>query len=636
MEEQLNNVKFEIKKISSTEDNAKYKVSIKVPRTLGFIDQMKFVVESDQRQAFPLQHIKNDEEFIYFEGDVELQTKALYDFYFSFYAEYKFVYLKKENKTDINNISKRDMWKMSVNFETPEWAKGAIMYHIYVDRFNRGSKEPLQEMKNRTIHKSWDEEPIIGPDENGLWNADFYGGDLKGIIDKLDYIKSLGASIIYLSPVVTSQSNHRYDAADYENVDPYAGTNDDLKELCDKAHELGMKVVLDAVFNHTGNDSKYFNEFGNYEEPGAYQGSESPYYDFYRKYENNGQIYFDYWWSFKNLPVCDGTNKKWQNYIYGEGGVIDKWFALGIDGLRLDVADELTDEFIEGIRKAVKRNKEDGFVLGEVWENPMKMNRGYISSGKGMDSVMNYLLIDGLIKYFKYEDVHKLKSVFDQLLIDYPTETLQTLMNFTSTHDISRAIDIFGTKEFKYSSEKDWAWKLINEEDRDYQKKYQMSDEEYKKGIEVYKTFIFALTFFPGILSIFYGDEVGEQGLGNLANRRPFPWGKEDTELLEFFRTIGRIRQKEQFLQTADTSILDVNNQNFVFERKSEQEDALIAINRSSNRSNIYIPEKYKRPDKIYTLLDSKIDELDLDGRILFGNGELDSHGALVLKKKRK
>ena len=635
MEDQLNKIKFEINKISSTEDNAKYKVSIKVPKEMGFIEQMKFIAESDSRYAFQLNHLKNEDGYIYFEGEVELPTRAVYNYYFSFNAEYRFIYLKKENKGDVNNISKSDMWKLSVNYDQPEWAKGAIMYHIFVDRFNRGSKEPLVEMKNRTIHKSWDEEPVVGPDENGLWTADFYGGDLRGIIEKLDYIKSLGTSIIYLSPIVKSQSNHRYDTADYEEVDPYAGTKEDLKELCDKAHELGIKIILDAVFNHTGNDSKYFNEYGTYPELGAFQSKESPYFEFYRTYENHNQIYFDYWWTMKNLPQCDGTNKKWQEYIYGEGGVIDQWFSLGIDGLRLDVADNLTDEFIEGIRRAVKRNKPDGFIIGEVWENPMHMNRGYISSGKGMDSVMNYSLMDAMIRYFKYEDVTKLRNILNDLLSEYPEGTLQTLMNFTSTHDISRAINILGTKEFNYNGK--WAWDLpkIKDEDREYQRKFKMTDEEYRKGIEVYKTLIFALTFFPGILSIFYGDEVGVEGLGNLANRKSFPWGKENTELLDFFRTIGRIREKEQTLKTADTKVIDINPQNLIFQRTGNDSDFLVAINRSSERSQIYIPERFKLPDYAYSLFDSTIHETELDGNLYFGSGELPSHGALVLKKKK-
>lgn len=634
MEEQLNKVKFKITKIEGTNNNAIYNIIIRVPKSLGFIDQMQFVAESNQRQVFPLKYIGKNDNYVYFKGNAELETKALYYFYFTFMAEYRYIQLKKENKSDINNISKSDMWKMSVNFETPDWAKGSIMYHIYVDRFNRGSNEPLKAMKNRTIHENWNEDPIVGPDANGLWNADFYGGDLRGIIDKLDYIKSLGTNIIYLSPIVRSQSNHRYDTADYETVDPYAGTNEDLKELCDKAHKLGMKIVLDAVFNHTGNDSKYFNEYGNYPNKGAFQSTESEYYDFFRKYDDNGKIKFDYWWGMTNLPVCDGSNKKWQNYIYGKGGIIDKWFALGIDGLRLDVADELSDEFIEGIRRAVKRNKEDGFILGEVWKNPMREPRGYLSSGKGMDSVMNYFFIDALLRYFKYEDVNKLKMVLDQLKNDYPQETIQTLMNFTSTHDISRAINIFGSKEFCYSAE--WAWDPIRKSDIEFQRNYQLSEEEYKKGIEIYKTFIFALTFFPGILSVFYGDEAGIQGLGNLANRKSFPWGKEDTELLEFFRTIGRIREKEQSLRTADTKVVDITPQNFIFERKGNKDDFLVAINRSSERSGIYIPETFKRPDKAYSLFDSQIHEIDLNGELFIGNNELDSHGALVLKKKRK
>jgi glycosidase len=206
-------------------------------------------------------------------------------------------------------------------------------------------------------------------------------------------------------------------------------------------------------------------------------------------------------------------------------------------------------------------------------------------------------------------------------------------MNFTSTHDISRAINIFGSKEFCYSAE--WAWDPIKASDIEYQKNYHLTEEEYKKGIEIYKTFIFALTFFPGILSIFYGDEVGVQGLGNLSNRKSFPWGKEDTELLEFFRTIGKIRNEEKFLETADTKIIDVNHQNFIFERNSPKEDIFVAVNRSNDRSGIYIPEQYKKADKAYSLFDSKIHEIDLNNQLFIGNNELDSHGALVLKKKR-
>ena len=600
----MERIKFSITENRKETNGANYKINIKFPMNLGWIDNVQFVIDGLSHQ---MNHLKNEEDYAYFQTEIYLATKAIYHYHFSFTINNNLFFLKNEEM------------KMSVNFNTPDWAKGKIMYHVFVDRFNRGNDKSPEKMNNRNIYSSWDDEMQIGPDKNGIWNADFYGGDIKGITNKLDYIESLGVSIIYLSPIVWSQSNHRYDTADYKKVDPYAGTNNDLKELCDKAHQKGIKIILDAVFNHTGNDSKYFNQFNNFNTIGAYQSKDSKYYDFYRKYIYNNKTQFDYWWGMTNLPVCDGNSKLWQDYIYGEGGVIDLWFQLGIDGLRLDVADELSDEFIEGIRKAVKRNKKDGFILGEVWKNPMRMNRSYIDSGKGMDSVMNYLLIDALIRYFKYSDTYKLREIIDQIEREYPKETIDTLMNFTSTHDITRAINIFGTNEFQYSGE--WAWNLQND-DRNWQNNYKLSEEQYNYSKEVYKSYIATLAFLPGILSIFYGDEVGIEGMGNLSNRRPFTWNNQDIDLLQFFKHMGQIRNKEKFLEDAELEIMDINNKYILFKRNSELESALIAVNRSGEKINIPIPNEYKDIKPSYILGNSNINELD-------------SHGALVLKLKK-
>ena len=325
-----------------------------------------------------------------------------------------------------------------------------------------------------------------------------------------------------------------------------------------------MKIILDAVFNHTGNDSNYFNEYGTFDTLGAYQSIYSTYDPFYKKHYHDGKVYFDYWWGMTNLPVCNGYSEEWKNYILGVNGIIDKWFNLGIDGLRLDVADELTDEFIEGIRCAVKRNKEDGFILGEVWKNPMRMNRGYIESGKGMDSVMNYQLVDALIRYFKYCDVNKLDYIIKDIKREYPIDTINTLMNFTSTHDISRAINIFSTYDFDEYSE--WAWNL-NNNNLDWCKNFKLTPSQYEVGKQIYKAYIYTLIFMPGILSIFYGDEIGLEGIGNLANRRPYPWNKDnlDLELLNYFKYIGNIRKEESFLQEAKLNILDINKDYFMF-----------------------------------------------------------------------
>jgi len=610
-----NDFLFNIEEIESFDDSKNYHILVELPMN-AWIEDMYFVIQNGNQ--FKLHHKENKDGKVYFETYVNLPTKAVYSYYFSYFADgYPRIH-KKESK--VNNFITYYNYKMSVNYDVPKWAEGEMMYHIFVDRFNRGSKEEMNEMPRRMIHKSWDEEMFIGPDKEGIWNNDFYGGDLKGIEEKLDYIKSLGCNILYLSPIVWSQSNHRYDTADYENVDPYAGCNDDLKNLCDEAHKKGMKIVLDAVFNHTGNDSKYFNEYGSFESDGAFNNPNSKYSSFYRKYYANGKTYYDYWWGMTNLPVCDGNSFEWQNYILGKDGVIDKWFELGIDGLRLDVADELTDDFIEKIRVAVKRNKEDGFILGEVWKNPMRMGRGYIESGKGMDSVMNYPLIDALIRYFKYADVDKLLYTINDIKNEYPTGTINTLMNFTSTHDISRPITIFGAP-YEFSEYSEWAWNNVNT-DCNHCKKFMLSENDYEKGKEIYQAYVSTLAFMPGILSIFYGDEVGVQGLGNLANRKTYPWGKEDKSLLNFFRSIGNIRINEKFLKNADINILKINRDFLMFERVEEKEKALIAVNRTSEDKDFEVPSEYEKSVPIYTLKKSMA-------------GHLGPYGVFALKKSR-
>ena len=613
----MNEVSFKITELEKYEHDSKYKLTIELPLEFGWIDYINLVVETNNTShTMPLEHLKNENNKIIFESVFYLETRAIYHYYFEYKSNNQIKYIKKNNIVD-TNITKDEMFKISVNFNVPDWAKGKMMYHIFVDRFNRGNPEPIKPMPRRTIYNSWEDEMILGPDQNGIWNADFYGGDLLGIVEKLDYIKSLGIDIIYLSPIVHSQSNHRYDAADYENVDPYAGCNEDLKYLCDEAHKKGMKIILDAVFNHTGNDSKYFNEYNTFDTIGAYQSIYSTYAPFYKKHYHDGKLYYDYWWGMPNLPVCNGYSYEWKNYILGVGGIIDKWFNLGIDGLRLDVADELTDEFIEGIRIAVKRNKEDGFILGEVWKNPMRMNRGYIESGRGMDSVMNYPLIDALIRYFKYTDINKLSYIIKDIQREYPEDTIHTLMNFTSTHDISRAINIFSTYDFQEYGE--WAWNPIRS-DLDWCKNFNLTKEQYEYGEEVYKAYIFALTFMPGILSIFYGDEIGIEGLGNLANRKPYPWNKQDLELLNYFKYIGNIRKEESFLQQANLNVLDINKDYFMFERYTKDEQALITINRTNEEKEFYLPREYQNKTKTYTLNKSK-------------PGYLSPYGGIAIKK---
>ena len=614
------NDKFKIShnlfRIGSFEKGETFKICIKIPCSLGWIERVKFSIQNySQKNLYLMQFIKVKNNYAYFETIVNLEDCAIYHYYFSFEADGVFQYFKRINITGDTSISTEEFWKLAVGFNVPSWAKGANMYHIFVDRFKKSENCTLSPMPKRTIHYSWDEKPVIGPDSDGNWNIDFYGGNLFGIIDSIPYLKKLNVDIIYLSPIFHSQSNHRYDTADYENVDPYLGTNKSLRLFCIAAHSYGIKIVLDAVFNHTGNDSKYFNEFGTFDTLGAYQSENSPYYSFYIKHWFQGKRHFSYWWGMKNLPECDSTSADWVNYICGVGGIIDLWFSLGIDGLRLDVADELSDSFIEEVVKAAKRNKPDALIIGEVWKNPMRMNRGYISSGHGMHSVMNYLLVDALIRYYKYIDIAKLERIINEIMSEYPEETIHTLMNFTSTHDISRLIEIFSSNAFQEYGE--WAWDLV---DNDYSwiKSHHLNESEYSYGKIMLKSYITALAFFPGIFSIFYGDEVGLQGIGNLANRAPYPYGHEDMDLLEFFIKICEIRHNLVFLKDADFKVRNITQEYLSFERFNG--DSLLIVFASRSHHIVSISENLKNFDVIFSLNHSSKEVLS-------------PYGALILKK---
>ena len=595
-----NDFDFSITPDGMVEKSKEINIWFRIKLNLGFIENVEVLFNRYNKPEGEITNrlgfYRKDENYAYFQSTTQIDEVGVYFFCIKLLINNTIKYIKYDLSQDtavITTDKDKAYWEIAVGFDSPEWAKGSIMYHIFLDRFYRGSKKPLKEMPRRRLHKAWEEAPEIVSDDSGIENNDFFGGDLSGITEKLDYINSLGVSVIYISPIVKSSSNHRYDTGDYEEVDPYAGTNEDLATLCKEAHKRNMKIIIDGVFNHTGNDSKYFNEFGTYPSIGAYQSERSAYYNWYRK-DKNGD--FEYWWGMKNLPVCDGNNEEWQQYIYGKNGIIDKWFKLGIDGLRLDVADELTDDFIENIRAACKRNKEDSFIIGEVWKNPISMPRGYIKSGKGMDSVMNYQLADCVIRYLKFGDKDILKEKVEQILFFYPQGTLHTLMNFTSTHDISRIIDIFGLDI--YENDLEWVWDLPQnnnnlqwEKDHDY-----LTQEQYDKGKQLLKIYALIMLFMPGIFSIFYGDEVGLQGVGNILNRKTFPWGNEDTQILQFFQEIGRLYNILPFLKDADGRLISVDENILMFERHSLTlgERAIIVINRTDKEQRYTLPQKYK------------------------------------------
>lgn len=597
--------RLDIKKI----DNNKYNVLLQVPLEYKWYEDVYInCFNSKDYFSFKLEHKDNDNNIIKFDRIIELPDSALYNTFISCKIDGEDYYLDKDNNFT-KNIDKTKMRKISVNFNLPDWCKGSIIYHIFVDRFKRSNTNKLIEKPNKIIHYNLEESPLIGPDNNGIWNNDFYGGDIEGIIEKLDYIRGLGVSIIYLSPIWESQSNHRYDTGDYLKVDSYLGSNLDLKRLCDKAHSMGIKIILDGVFNHTGNDSIYYNEYNNYDSDGAYHNRGSYYDKFYKK--KNGD--FQYWWGFKNLPECDCESYEWQEFVCGKDGVIDKWFSYGIDGLRLDVADELTDHFIELVRDACERNKKDSFIYGEVWEQPIYKKRDYIMSGHGMHSIMNYKGMDALIRYYNYGDVDFLRKVINEILGEYPKEVRDSLMNSTSTHDISRIITILG-KPSLYDSSNDWSWDFDNF-NHEFIREFALNEGEYSWGKEKYMSYLLALSFLPGNFTIFYGDEAGIQGLGNLDNRKYFPWNRIDSNINDVVKDIGRIKNNNSFLKDADINILDINDKYFMYERYDSNNKLLVCTSRTWEDVDLKVPNEYK--EKVYVLNRSNENRLNRYGGII-------------------
>lgn len=578
---------------TSIKNNEKANVCLEISEDIGFVNKANILIgmqNNQNKKQIEFKYLWSQNSFNFYTCNIDLEYTGLYYFGIKIDIEghEKWLELDNETRTLVISDNVSMPWTISVydnDFFVPDWAKGKVMYHAFVDRFYKSENYIAPKIENR-INKKWGEMPEWKIDLSAKYNnIDFFMGNLKGIEEKIPYLKELGVSIIYLSPICKSQSNHRYDVGDYEEVDPYLGNNEDLKSLCTRAHRNGMKIVVDAVFNHTGNDSKYFNEYGTYNSIGAYQSKDSEYYDWYKHTENGD---FCYWWGFKNLPVCNGQNEAWQNYICGKNGVIDKWFKLGIDGLRLDVADELTDEFIEKIRIATKRNKKDGFIIGEVWENAITKEkdgeqRKYLL-GKGLDSVMNYPFTNAILKFVRYGNYKFFVDTVCEIINQYPEDTVNSLMTSLSTHDITRAITTLVADGMNESSNLIWD----SEYDREWQfKNNKLSEEQYNQGIKMFKIATIIQYFLPGNSCIYYGDEIGMHGFRDPFNRMCFDWNEVGNDLNCFFRELGKIKNTYDMLKDAKLKINHINDKILCFERYNNNQSLKVIINRSNEKIRI-------------------------------------------------
>ncbi len=435
-----------------------------------------------------------------------------------------------------------------------EKLKEGIIYHIFVDRFRTSGRCPVKE--GEILDRDWDN----GIPQYGAYpgadvkNNVFFGGDLYGIIEKLPYIASLGASTIYLSPVFDAASNHKYDTADYLSVDVMFGGDDALRELCSEAKKYGIGIMLDGVFNHTGSDSIYFNKEGKYDSIGAYQSKESPYYPWFcfKDYPDE----YDCWWGVKILPRVNSAGDDYLNYICGK--VVPKWMNAGVSHWRLDVADELSDRFLDRFRETVRSFSPDAQVIGEVWEDASDKvsygnRRRYLSSGQ-LSSVMNYPLRSAVISYINTGETESLRHATEGLYRRYPKHTSDTLMNFLGTHDTERALTVFGDSCYSDLSNAELSVRHMCECARECAE---------AKLLEAY-AMICAL---PGVPCVFYGDEAGVEGYRDPFCRKTFPWNNINKKLSDTYTELGQFRRREKLLRDAYFEIVTLTSEVFAFLR---------------------------------------------------------------------
>ena len=439
-------------------------------------------------------------------------------------------------------------WQLTVydgRGHTPEWFGSGVSYQIFPDRFCRSRiPDPAGMVGERTVHENWQDTPDFLPDEQGeIRNRDFFGGDLPGITGKLDYLKGLGVTTVYLNPIFEAASNHRYNTADYLAIDPMLGKEEDFQALCREAHKRGMRILLDGVFNHTGSVSRYFNADGSYPDVGAAQSAQSPYYNWY--HFSRWPTEYDAWWGIKTLPAVEENHPDYREFIFGgRDSVVRHWLRCGADGWRLDVADELPDDFIAQLRCAMEEEKSDALLIGEVWEDGSNKiaydrRRRYLL-GSETHGLMNYPFRTAALQWLCGGDASDFRESMETLRENYPPDAYYSAMNFLSTHDTPRILTLLGGEPVP--------------EDKPGRAAARLSPAGYELARRRLMLGAMLLYAFPGSPTVYYGDEAGVQGYEDPLNRCTYPWGQEDERLLAWYRKLGALRCSRPSLQQGGIS----------------------------------------------------------------------------------
>ncbi len=513
-----------------------------------------------------------------YEGSFRIPEPGLLFYYFRITTANESFSLFRQG--DDTNMETGDRWQVScipADFVTPDWAKGAVMYQIFPDRFFKsGDPDLTGKLQPYTVHRNWHEEVSWQPTPEGLvLNNDFFGGNFRGIREKLPYLSDMGVEILYLNPISKAFSSHRYDTCDYKTPDPMLGTEEDFAELCRAAHDRGIRIVLDGVYSHTGSRSIYFDknhEFGG----GAVSDPNSPYRNWYQFHHYPDS--YNCWWNFDTLPCVNKMDPGFLDYVIdGEDSVVAHWLRLGADGFRLDVADELPDEFILRLKRRIRAIRPDALLIGEVWEDASNKiaysrRRRYFVDGE-LDSVMNYPFRTAILHFIKaVDDGRGLKETVLSIVENYPPQVLPCLMNSLGTHDTLRILTAL-VDDFDGSRAEKAARRL--------------SMQQMILAKERLRMASFLQFTLPGSPCVYYGDEAGMEGYADPFNRRPYPWGAEDGDLLEHYRRLTALRREIPALRRGEIRFFQAKNRMLGFTRELEGQRIRIYINRSHDNWDI-------------------------------------------------
>lgn len=546
-----------------------------VPESLGYVDPHLVLTKDRETPVHYRMKFEGQTPHVnHFSFQIAPTTAGLYFYYFDLYTDFRKIYRGEGGEGELSWVEGA-CWQLTVyepGFQTPGWIKNGAMYQIFPDRFFEGNPHKSLFFADRIYRANKRGEPYFYPTEQveGYLNMDYYGGDFEGIRQKLPYLQGLGVSCIYLNPIFEAHANHRYNTANYLKADPVLGTNEDFARLCAEAAKAGIRIILDGVFSHTGSDSVYFNKEGRYGPGGAYRDWNSPYRGWY-DFDSGYPCGYRSWWGFETLPEVREDSPTYVEFICGKGGVIDTWLGLGASGFRLDVADELPDDFIEKIRLAVKAHGEDKLLIGEVWEDATTKEgfgrrRTYLR-GKGLDATMNYPFRNAVLAFLQGE---RPQAVAEQILTiceNYPKPALDCAMNFLSTHDTERAVTAI-------------AGEPANGRDRYWQSGRRIPADRMDSAIRRLLLGYAMIYTLPGVPCVYYGDEIAMQGYRDPFNRAYYDWDSTEKRLRIPMANLAALRRSCDAFDGGSFEVVQADGDVLHYRRVGQTQTAEIVLNR--------------------------------------------------------